>query len=117
MARPLITKPSVNGTLSKIPGKPNLVGPVEGDIGDLFVEQEFKIVGGIFQKEYIATHDIPANVYTGTIDQKTAKFLFAEMPHAQVAGSQKQVIVWLIPLTAGTPTDNEFDSKKFTVTG
>jgi hypothetical protein len=34
-----------------------------------------------------------------------------------VAGSPKQVIVWLIPLTAGTPTDNEFDSKKFTVIG
>jgi len=117
MARPQITKPSVNGTLSRIPGKPNLVGPVEGDIVDLLKEQDFRIVGGIFQKDYIATHDIPANVINGTIDPKTAKFLFAEMPHAQVSGSPKQVIVWLIPLTAGTPTDNEFDSKKFTVVG
>jgi hypothetical protein len=117
MARPQITKPSVNGTLSRIPGKPNLVGPVEGEIVDLLKEQDFKIVGGLFQKDYTATHNIPASVVTGTIAQETAKFVFAEMPHAQVAGSPKQVIVWLIPLTAGTPTDNEFDSKKFTVIG
>lgn len=115
MARPLITKPANNGTLSRIPGKPNLVGPVEGEIVDLFKEQEFRIVGGIFREDYIATHRIEANVVEGRIDPTTAKFVFAELPHAHVMGERKQVVVWLIPLSAGTPTDNEFDSKKFTV--
>jgi hypothetical protein len=115
MARPLIKKPTNNGTLSRITGKPNLVGPVEGEIVDLFKEQEFKIVGGIFAEAYIASHNIPANVIEGRIYAATAKFAFAELPHAQVAGVKKQVVVWLIPLSAGTPTDNEFDSKKFSV--
>ena len=115
MARPLITKPANNGTLSKIPGKPNMIGPVEGEIVDLFKEQEFKIVGGIFPEVYIPSHNIPASVIDGRIDSSTAKFVFAELPHAHVPVVKKQVVVWLIPLSAGTPTDNEFDSKKFTV--